>query len=35
MDICHIKNAELEPKYQMYKGRVVLRGNIVNDDWRP
>ena len=29
MDICHIKNAELEPKYQKYRGRVVLRGNIV------
>ena len=25
MDICHIKNAELEPKLQKYKGRVVLR----------
>ena len=29
MDICHIKNAELEPKLQKYKGRVVL---IVKDD---
>ena len=25
MDICHLKNAELEPKYQKKKGRVVLR----------
>ena len=32
MDICHLKNAELEPKHQKYKGRVVLRGNIVKDD---
>ena len=32
MDICHVKNAELEPKYQKYKGRVVLRGDIVKDD---
>ena len=31
-DICHIKNAELEPKYQKYKGRVVLRGDLVKDD---
>ena len=26
MGICHLKNAELEPKFQKYKGRVVLRG---------
>ena len=31
MDICHLKNAELEAKYQKYKGRV-LRGDIVKDD---
>ena len=30
MDICHLKNAELEAKHQKYKGRVVLRGDIVN-----
>ena len=24
MDICHLKNAELEAKHQKYKGRVVL-----------
>ena len=32
MDICHLKHSELEPKYQNYKGRVVLRGDVVNDD---
>ena len=32
MDICHLKNAELEPKHQKYKGRVVLRGDTVKDD---
>ena len=24
MDICHLKNAELEPEFQKHKGRVVL-----------
>ena len=32
MDICHLKNAELEARHQKYKGRVVLRGDIVKDD---
>ena len=32
VDICHLKNAELEAKHQKYKGRVVLRGDIVKDD---
>ena len=32
MDICHLKNAEFEPKLQKYKGRVVLPGDIVKDD---
>ena len=32
MDICHLKNAELDPKFQKYEGRVVLRGDIVKDD---
>ena len=32
MDICHLKDSELEPQYQKYKGRVVLRGDIVKDD---
>ena len=31
MDICHLKNAELEAKHQKYKGRVVLRSDIVKD----
>ena len=29
MDICHLKNAELEPQIQKYKGRVLLRGDVV------
>ena len=29
MGIRHIKHAELEPTLQKYKGRVVLRGDIV------
>ena len=32
MDICHLKNTELEAKHQKYKGRVVLRGDIVKHD---
>ena len=32
MDLCHPKNAKLEPKFQKYKGRVVLRGGMVKDD---
>ena len=32
MNTCHLKNAELEAKHQKYKGRVVLRGDIVKDD---
>ena len=32
MDLCHLKNSELEPQYRKYKGRVVLRGDIVKDD---
>ena len=32
IDICHLKNAELEAKHQKYKGRVVLRGDILKDD---
>ena len=31
MDICHLKNAELEAKHQKYQGRIVLRGDIVKD----
>ena len=25
MDLCHLKNSELGPQFQKYKGRVVLR----------
>ena len=32
MGICHLMNAELETKHQKYKGRVVLRSDIVKDD---
>ena len=32
MDNCHLKNAELETKHQKYKGRIVLRCDIVKDD---
>ena len=32
MDICHLKNAELEARHHKYKGRVVLRGDLVKDD---
>ena len=32
MDICHLTNADMEAKHQKYKGRVVLRGDIVKDD---
>ena len=32
MDICHLKNAELEAKHLKYKGRIVLRGDFVKDD---
>ena len=32
MDLFHHKNFELEPQFQKYKGRVVLRGDIVKYD---
>ena len=32
MDLCHLKNSELEPQFQKYKGGVVLRGDMVKDD---
>ena len=32
MDMCHLKNAELDAKHQKYKGRVVLRGDNLKDD---
>ena len=31
-DICHLKNSELEPQFQTYTGRVVIRGDVVKDD---
>ena len=31
MDICHLKNAELEAKHRKYKGRVVYSEGIVKD----
>ena len=32
MDMCHLKKSEMEPKFQKYKGRVVLWGDMVKDD---
>ena len=32
MDLCHLRNSELEPQFQKFQGRVVLRGDIVKDD---
>ena len=32
LDLCHLKNGELEPQIQKYKGRVVLRDDFVKDD---
>ena len=32
MNICHLKNAELEPQFLKYKGRVVFWVSIVKDD---
>ena len=32
MDVSHLQNSELKPQYQKYRGRVVLRGDIVKDD---
>ena len=34
MGLCHLKNAEWEPHFQKYQGRVVLRRDIVKDDSR-
>ena len=31
VDLCHLKNSELEPKLQFFKGRVVLRRDIVKN----
>ena len=32
MDMCHLKNAELEAKHRKYNGRVVLQSDTVKDD---
>ena len=32
VDICHLKNSELEPQFQEYKGGVVFGDDIVKDD---
>ena len=32
MDLCNLKNSELEPQLKKYKGRNVLRGDIVKYD---
>ena len=32
MDICHLKNVELETEPQKCKRRVAFRGDIVKDD---
>ena len=32
MDLCHLKNLELQPKIPKYKGREVFRGDTVKDD---
>ena len=34
MDICHLKNAESEPTFHKYKGRVVLRRDICQRRFR-
>ena len=34
MDLCHLKNSELEKQFQKYEGRAVLRGDIVINDAR-
>ena len=35
MDLCHLKYSELEPQFQKYKGRVVLRRDIVKTTPEP
>ena len=32
MDLCHLKNSELETQFQQHDGRVVLQGDIEKDD---
>ena len=31
MDTCNLLNSEFEPKFHKYKGRVVVRSDIVKD----
>ena len=32
MDLCRLKNSELESQFQKQKGRVVLRSDTLKDD---
>ena len=32
MDLCHLRNSELEPQFHKCKGQAILRGDIVKDD---
>ena len=32
LDLCHLKNKELEKQFQNYRGSVVPRGDVVKDD---
>ena len=32
MDLCHLKNSEMDVKFQKYKGRVVFRGDQVKNE---
>ena len=32
MDVCHLKNSELEPQFEKCKGRIVFQGDFVKDD---
>ena len=32
MDVCHLKNSEMEPQFRKHNGRVVLRGENMKDD---
>ena len=32
MDLCHLRKPEPEPKFQKYRGHLVLRGDAVKDD---
>ena len=31
VELCRLKNSEMEPQFQKYKGRIVPRGHIVKD----